>query len=226
MKRNVFVVGWGDRSGQVVNNARIVHKLKDAEIVVFTGGSDVNPKFYNQKPHSYTSCNTIRDESEIEAFHEAKALGIPQFGICRGAQLLTVLNGGTLIQHVTGHHGNHVMETYDGQMLTTTSCHHQMMYPYDLDESKYKLLAWSAERISKTYEGEEDQDHAMTKHLYPEPEMVVYFETKSLGVQGHPEWCIDRNPKFIKFINDCFDKYLFETALANGESLGARVISV
>ena len=38
----------------------------------------------------------VRDAFEIALYHEARRLGKPVFGICRGVQLLNVLEGGTL----------------------------------------------------------------------------------------------------------------------------------
>ncbi len=62
---------------------------------------DINPEFYGAKINSTTV--RIKDErSKYEMEFTKKALdkNLPIFGICNGLQLINVLFGGTLIQHI------------------------------------------------------------------------------------------------------------------------------
>jgi len=66
---------------------------------LFTGGHDVNPKMYHQKPipQCGVTCD-IRDDMEKTIFNYAIHENKPILGICRGIQLINVLCGGSLYQ--------------------------------------------------------------------------------------------------------------------------------
>jgi len=69
--------------------------------LVVSGGADVDPARYGQEPHERTGApRTDRDEWEDELFAAAIELEVPFLGICRGAQMLNVALGGTLVQHL------------------------------------------------------------------------------------------------------------------------------
>jgi len=69
--------------------------------VMLCGGRDVEPARYGQEPLETTEqSDTRRDNTEDLVLGAAIAAGLPILGICRGAQMLNVHRGGTLIQHV------------------------------------------------------------------------------------------------------------------------------
>jgi putative glutamine amidotransferase len=73
------------------------------------GGYDVDPAHFGARPHAQTDApRRDRDAWEIALFNGACALGLPVLGVCRGAQVINVARGGSLIQHlpdVVGHTG-------------------------------------------------------------------------------------------------------------------------
>ena len=75
-----------------------VLQLFDGLIVI--GGVDVDPRFYGADRHERTSSQPSRDTHDIALTHAALQQGLPLFAICRGAQILNVALGGTLIQHL------------------------------------------------------------------------------------------------------------------------------
>jgi putative glutamine amidotransferase len=79
--------------------ARSVVSALDGLIVA--GGADVDPARYGQEPHPRTGApRTDRDAWEEALLAEAIATELPFLGICRGAQVLNVTLGGTLVQHL------------------------------------------------------------------------------------------------------------------------------
>lgn len=73
--------------------------LEGAELVIFTGGSDINPSIYGQA-NKYSSFNPERDTAEIEVLRRSLALGKKILGVCRGHQLINAYLGGILVQDI------------------------------------------------------------------------------------------------------------------------------
>lgn len=163
---------------------------KRPDLLLFTGGADVNPDLYGENVGKYTTVNAKRDELERRVFD--LYYEIPKLGICRGSQALTVFNGGRLIQHVEGHTSSHVMhtKTYEEDYFNAfviTSTHHQMMFPFNMKKNNYDIIAWSKTFRSDTYlNGNNEEIELPTKFV--EPEIVYYNNSNSLAIQGHPEF--------------------------------------
>ncbi len=78
--------------------------------LVLTGGADVDPTRYGEVPAERTSAPRVqRDEWEIALARAALRRDVPLLAICRGLQVLNVVLGGSLHQHlpdVAGHEGH------------------------------------------------------------------------------------------------------------------------
>jgi gamma-glutamyl-gamma-aminobutyrate hydrolase PuuD len=69
--------------------------------LVLTGGADVDPARYGEVPAERTSAPRVqRDEWEIALAQAALRRDIPLLAICRGLQVLNVVLGGSLHQHL------------------------------------------------------------------------------------------------------------------------------
>lgn len=158
--------------------------IEEADVVIFGGGADIEPSTYGEEPADCTGAHPEREREERHDFRTAQELGIKSFGICRGFQLICALSGGKLIQDVSNHSGEHEMITYDGAKVVVNSIHHQMINPYNLDQSQYKILAWT-ERRSKRYIGARNKS-VLLPHDFKEIETAYFPKTNSLGVQWHP----------------------------------------
>jgi putative glutamine amidotransferase len=77
-----------------------IPNIKGYDGVLFGGGKDINPKYYEEavKYPSLTQIDEKRDAFEFELFDRAHRLGLPILGICRGIQMINVKFGGTLYQ--------------------------------------------------------------------------------------------------------------------------------
>lgn len=67
--------------------------------LVLTGGGDVAAKEYGGNPDISLAVSLARDEFELALLDIADERALPILGLCRGAQLLNVWNGGTLGDH-------------------------------------------------------------------------------------------------------------------------------
>jgi putative glutamine amidotransferase len=79
-----------------------VHHCVDAlDGLLLQGGADVSPASYGQQPlRPEWAGDAIRDRYEIELLDGFLSQGKPVLGICRGAQLINVAYGGTLLQDI------------------------------------------------------------------------------------------------------------------------------
>jgi putative glutamine amidotransferase len=76
--------------------------------VVLAGGADIDPAAYGAPRHEETmSTVPERDAFEIALVRAAIARELPVLGICRGMQLINVVYGGTLFQHLPERFGHH-----------------------------------------------------------------------------------------------------------------------
>jgi gamma-glutamyl-gamma-aminobutyrate hydrolase PuuD len=80
--------------------------------VVLSGGADIDPASYGHDPHPETiGTRPERDRAELALLEAALARDMPVLAVCRGSQVLNVLRGGDLVQHlpdVLGHENHKV----------------------------------------------------------------------------------------------------------------------
>jgi gamma-glutamyl-gamma-aminobutyrate hydrolase PuuD len=114
--------------------------------LIFSGGSDIDPELYGHEPHPETKdVVRARDDAELALLDRALVRDMPVLAICRGSQLLNVVRGGDLVQHlpeVVGHElhkevptvfGDHHVDVEEGtrlrellgERLPVKSHHHQ-----------------------------------------------------------------------------------------------------
>ena len=207
--RKVYVVGPEKQYSAWLYDHTLVDKVEDADIVLFTGGEDVDPSLYDCEKHSTTHSNIRRDLREKAIFEKVRPDQVC-IGICRGSQFLCVMNGGKLVQNVSNHgiYGTHPIMGLDNDMTyEITSTHHQMQYPFNLDPKDYDLL-YIADRRSITYEGGGINRAKLV--INGEPEIVLYHKAnmpKCLAIQGHPEY-MRKDAPVVKMLNNLINNIL------------------
>lgn len=67
---------------------------------LFSGGQDINPKFYQQINKKCGEICTSRDVMEKQLFQKVVEKDKPAYGICRGLQLFNACLGGSLFQDI------------------------------------------------------------------------------------------------------------------------------
>lgn len=124
----------------------VAETLDTLDGIVFSGGADVDPSVYGAEAHPETDTpQARRDAGEMALLEAALERDMPTLAICRGFQLLNVVRGGDLVQHlpdetgtdehkrVPGVFAQHPVEVKDGTRLAAmvgarsdvTSHHHQ-----------------------------------------------------------------------------------------------------
>lgn len=208
--KKVYVVGEAKHYANFINEFEFVDNIEDADIVIFTGGEDVDPSLYGAKRHPETYSNIERDLYEKEMFEKIRPDQLV-VGICRGSQFLCVMNGGRLVQHCTKHgiFGTHpILMLQNGMVYEITSTHHQMQYPYNLPNKYYTLVAVSKDFLSLKYEGDLIDSNSI--RFNGEPEIVIYHKEnmpKCIAIQGHPEYMRKESP-IVKYLNNLINHKL------------------
>ncbi|MCX7800907.1 MAG: gamma-glutamyl-gamma-aminobutyrate hydrolase family protein [Fimbriimonadales bacterium] len=148
--------------------------------LLIPGGDDIDPHLWGERRHEKTSLiDPVRFDSD-SGFVRAAPDSLPILGICYGCQLLNVLAGGSLHQHVPdvvghGEHGTGTLQRYailEGTILRSIlgeeaegrSYHHQAIR--DIGEG-YRLAAACDDGVVEAIES--------VRHGF------------RIGIQWHPE---------------------------------------
>lgn len=186
----------------------VIQVCKMCDGFLFTGGQDMDPKFYNENPSEYLGViNHERDRLEAIAFEYAISTEKPIFGICRGMQVINIMLGGTLYQDLPSE--------YDSKLPHTIAppngpARHDMTAV--LDTPLYDLLKVTNFEVNSYH-------HQAVKKLAPKLETMaisedglieaIYMpERKFLwAVQWHPEHLykadVNANLLFKAFVESC-----------------------
>jgi putative glutamine amidotransferase len=79
----------------------VAEALAGVDGLLLTGGGDVEPSRYGEPPHeALEDVDPARDQFEMGLITAARGSDLPIFAICRGAQVLNVSGGGTLVQDI------------------------------------------------------------------------------------------------------------------------------
>lgn len=171
----------------------------EADIVIFTGGVDVDPALYGEEAHKSVRFNEGRDTDDINLFLLCQEHGIPMFGVCRGAQFLHVMMGGKLYQDVDNHYGDHpIYDRINKRMIDkVSSVHHQMV----IENNDMEILA-TASVAKERWKNPNDSVVGQGMDV----EAFYYRSHCIIGVQGHPEysnynyytkWCLDLINEYV-----------------------------
>jgi len=189
------------------NRALIDRQLDCVDGVVLTGGDDYSPAHYRARKHPHTTLiHADRERHDLLLAKRAIQRKIPIFGICGGQQLVNIVLGGTLIQHVPDvvgtkvHAGDlakiaHTVEIWPGTRLAhivrkfqinVNSSHHQSV---DIIGRGLRASAISSDGIIEGIESEGD--------------------TFILCVQWHPERMLNdkRQAALFKALIDAADNF-------------------
>jgi putative glutamine amidotransferase len=98
----------GGRAVLVPPDADGIEEVLDAlDGLIFSGGNDMAPESYDAEADPATNgTNPARDRGELALLAAALERDLPVLAICRGVEVLNVVRGGDLVQHlpdVVGH---------------------------------------------------------------------------------------------------------------------------
>ncbi|MFB4318442.1 gamma-glutamyl-gamma-aminobutyrate hydrolase family protein [Actinomadura sp. 21ATH] len=160
--------------------AGAAERLDRCDGVLLPGGGDLHPRHYGaaDEHEALYDVDEEQDAFDLAVARHALSAGIPLLAVCRGLQIVNVVRGGTLRQHMDAEHrhlvhpvavspGTLLAKVLDGTEATASCYHHQ-----DIDVLGAGLEV-TARAADGTIEGVEVAGHAGTGWF--------------LGVQWHPE---------------------------------------
>ena len=165
---------------------RGVEDVSNYDLVIFPGGSDINPRLYGKGFCGATGIDYNRDAVELDIYARCKRLGTKVLGICRGHQLINALEGGILEQDLRPEHspvhdvmwiGDDPLEVFYPEVVN--SMHHQ---GYSIGQMGSSLIPTSIEPETKIVESARSENG------------------KVLTVQFHPEFMDNTGPAFFNYI--------------------------
>lgn len=155
----------------------VVIQPHKADIIVFTGGEDINPAIYCQTPTPYTYFSSSRDRYEISLYNTYRDKLF--VGICRGAQLLSALKGGELVQHINSPHLSRHPVKYGEETVLVNSLHHQAI----ISNSAMKvIMAEELPIIGVIHPENSDKEEEGMFYC-----VDMFTQENAFGVQFHPE---------------------------------------
>lgn len=179
--------------------------------LLITGGNfDVNPKYYGQEITSdKVSTKDKRTKFEINICKLAMDRKLPILGICGGEQLMNVVMGGTLIQHIPDSVENYL--EHEQKVAKHIPTHQINVKPSTL---LHKITGSNQFHINTTHHQAVDKLGKGFVASATAPDGVIEaIENPSfpfcLGVQWHPEYLStpEDNLLFESFVKACVDSH-------------------
>ncbi len=155
-------------------------------LIVTGGAGDVNPALYGEEPHPETGpVQEERDAYELALVRAAVERRMPVLGVCRGMQILNVVYGGGIEQHIPDVVGHEEHRHTPG-----TFADHEV----DLEPGSLAARAVGAVRApvkSHHHQGVKEVGAGLAVTARADDETVEAIEDPScpfvLGVLWHPE---------------------------------------
>ena len=180
-----------------------IAEINQCDGFVLTGGVDVHPSYYGG-PEIYTNCpakfQLNRDKFEEKIYRYAQQNQLPLLAICRGLQLVNVLEGGKLIQDLSIEENKkhkkeiadkiHKIDIAHGSLMheitgTTSgmvnSAHHQSIDPNHLGENLMVVAKDSHGPIIEAIEFKDKTNKAFMLCVQYHPERMENKEQNPLS---------------------------------------------
>ncbi len=194
----VVMIPPGDGSAPIIVNG--------VNGVIFAGGGDLDPSRYGQAAHDELyGVDAERDALELDLASEVLARRVPSLAICRGLQIINVVLGGDLVQHLSDGVPDGIAHRAGvGQSVL----HHVRIAP----ESQLASVcgATALQVASSHHQGPNRLGDGLRPVAWADDDTVEALEadghSELLAVQWHPEETADRDPAQQRLFNWLVDR--------------------
>lgn len=170
-----------------------VDVIESLDGIVFSGGGDVDPAHWGAEPHPATDPDRVRDESEAMLMRAALDAGVPVLGVCRGMQLMAVVTGGSLHQHLPDliGHERHRAAAGTDPLAAEASAYGRHDVVTRAGSRAHALLGARTTVNSFHHQAVDDPGSFTPVGWCPDDRVIEVIEDPgnrfALGVQWHPE---------------------------------------
>lgn len=184
----------------------IIDTLERLDGIIFTGGGDFDPKWFNEAPHpKLGTINTVRDHAELLTVKHAYNRNIPMLGICRGIQAIAISLDGHIAQDISDRTiHNHSQE--EDRPITT---HEVTIRSEEVQASILQsLYPTPTIRVNSFHHQAVDNPGKRFRTIATSPDGIIEAMESTehkpiMGVQWHPEWLGDDGlPIFRWLVNE------------------------
>ncbi len=181
------------------NNEKAINQyLTFIDGLLVTGGDfDIDPQIYGQERKSALRIKNSRTDFEFKITKKAIKNKIPVLGICGGQQLINVVLGGTLVQHIpdiTNSNINHEQPNPRNEPSHTVHIKKNTMLFNSVKSTKMFVNSAHHQAVDKLGKN-------LIISAVSEDGIIEAIETKTsnycLGVQWHPEFLIDKKDIYV-----------------------------
>lgn len=164
--------------------------------LLLSGGGDLDPVFFGEEPRpGLGEISPLQDALELTVTARMKDLGRPVLGICRGAQVINVALGGSLYQSIAGQvpgawkhfqdaprsYRTHGVTVAEGSLLAAV-----------MGSGVLRVNSFHRQAVARPAPGLKITARASDGVV----EGIEDEKGQFLGVQWHPEWLWEEEPRF------------------------------
>jgi len=167
--------------------------LESLDGIVFAGGGDVDPSYWGAEKHPETDVDAARDDSELMLMRAALEMDLPILGVCRGMQIMAVVAGGRLHQHLPdliGHEGHRAASGTD-PLAADASAYGKHDVVVRAGSQAHQLLGGRLTVNSFHHQAVDNPGACEAVGWCPDDRVIEIIEhpelSFALGVQWHPE---------------------------------------
>jgi putative glutamine amidotransferase len=171
--------------------------LESLDGIVFAGGDDIDPRNWGAEQHPATEIDAPRDASELILMRAALEMDMPLLGVCRGMQLMAVVTGGSLHQHLPDlvGHSRHQAESGTDPLAADSTMYGRHDVVIKPGSAARELLGPHLIVNSFHHQAVDDPGSFIATGWCPDDRVVEIIEDPrrsfALGVQWHPERTAD-----------------------------------
>ena len=185
-----------------------VDEVLDSQIalldgVIISGGYDISTEFYGEEPTKFVGqTHYLRDSFEKKLIEKAMKKSIPVLGICRGMQLINVVNGGSLYQDNSMNGKSFIKHTQEASPEYST---HKIVvekdsFLFDIFGEGGMVNSYHHQSIKEVAKGFKVIAKASDDII----EAIEWIEDKRtiIGIQWHPEMMSESDEKMARIFSD------------------------
>ncbi|WP_020682864.1 gamma-glutamyl-gamma-aminobutyrate hydrolase family protein [Marinobacterium rhizophilum] len=191
----------GGRALRLTPSSYRLHSHDRLQGLIIGGGDDIDPTLYGGQDDGRAPIDPQRDRFEIEMIEHALHTRLPMLGICRGAQLINVVLGGSLHGDIRGLRRKTSNFRTPLPRKTALAAHQGVLHGV-LGRERWRINSLHHQAIERLGEGlvvaARDLDNFVQAVECEQGRLI-------LGVQWHPEYLpyLAAQRRLFRYLIDC-----------------------